>query len=219
MEYWRAKARLGAFLVATMIFVSCTDNRATGPEMRRDAAIQFQTGRDSAASQQIASFAPPSNVNSIPLAVGDSIQVTVLSSECSGDPETVVASGVISGLVASGTCNAGGSINGQSMEMGPASSAGSVAFYATHQVFGAGAPGPISGPDASGTYTAFLDDGAGSPDYMTLSYPSKSSTRSPVSRVPRQSSGVRCYPVKFEVAASRLPAGGLTAQTGTELRN
>ena len=166
MRKWQAKARRGGFLLAmTVLVASCTDEQSTAPKQKLEDSAQLQKSLDSAAAQQVAAFAPPSNVNGIPLAAGDSIEVTVLSSECSGDPETVVAQGVISGLVASGTCNAGGTINGQTIKMGPASSAGSVAFYATHQVFGAGAPAPVTGPDASGSYGAFLDDGASFPDY------------------------------------------------------
>jgi hypothetical protein len=75
------------------------------------------------------------STTSILLSAGESILITVISTECSGDPETVKVYGVISGVVASGNC---ATLAGTSVTLGPATATGTISFKATHQVYGEG---------------------------------------------------------------------------------
>lgn len=100
-------------------------------------------------------------VTTIALKAGDKVTVTVISNECSGNPETVKMYGIISGVIASGSC-AGGLV-GQRVTIGPASTDGTVYFTATHQVFGEGPAGNVTGADPN--YNVGLNDGYGDTDF------------------------------------------------------
>lgn len=70
-------------------------------------------------------------------------------------------SGVISGLVASGSCPG---LVGTQITLGPATTSGTVSFKATHSSYGVGPAGQVSG--SSGNYTVGMNDGyPGDTDY------------------------------------------------------
>lgn len=137
----------------------------TAQEERIGKPRRLMTAEDSAsyfASRPAPSgTATTSSVTSIPLKSGDSIVVSITSYECSGNPETVNVYGVISGIVAAGSCDGG--LTGIQVTLGPASADGTIYFTATHQAFGEGPAGQVSGTPP--TYTVGLDDGAGDLDY------------------------------------------------------
>jgi hypothetical protein len=100
-------------------------------------------------------------VSVISLQAGDKVNVFVQSYECSGNPETVIMSGILSGVVASGSC--AGGLGGQGGTFGPASGAGTISFTANHQDYGTGPAGAVSG--ANPNYTVGLNDGYGDTDF------------------------------------------------------
>jgi hypothetical protein len=99
-------------------------------------------------------------VTTISLEAGDSIYVTVESTDCSGNPETVTVYGAISGVVVSGSCP---NLPGTQIKLGPAAAVGTISFKATHQSFGQGPSGSVSGfyPNM----TVGMNDGYGDTDY------------------------------------------------------
>lgn len=155
--------------MALTTMVACEKGVPTMPDssgqQTGEAALRRTAALDSANAGSPLTTAenPPSTVTTISLRAGDSIHVTVTSNECSGNPETVKVYGVISGVVAAGSC-AGGLV-GQQITMGPASADGTIYFTATHQdpVIGEGTAGPVTG--AAPDYTVYLDDGITPPDY------------------------------------------------------
>ena len=106
-----------------------------------------------AAAGEATTFAA-ATVTSITLNAGESIVVTVLSTECSGDPETVKVYGAISTVVASAPC---GSLPGTQITLGPASTSGTISFRATHSFYGEGPNGQVTG--SSPEFTVGMNDG------------------------------------------------------------
>ena len=98
-------------------------------------------------------------VTTIQLELGDSILVSVQSTDCSGNPETVSVSGVITGVI-SGSCV---TLPGTTVKLGPATANGTVSFRATHHFYGQGRAGEVSGSFPA--YTVGMNDGYGDTDY------------------------------------------------------
>lgn len=147
---------------ALMLIAACDRNIPTSPDnsgkwIRAAAGKTDSTAKVSGATNGATTAA----VSTISLFRGDQITVTVQSAECSGNPETANMLGVLSGLVASGACDGG--LVGESSAFGPAGADGTISFTATHQEFGTGALGSVSGvyPD----YTVGLNDGYGDTDF------------------------------------------------------
>jgi hypothetical protein len=160
-----SKRKVAAVLVSTlMLLVSCEKNVITVPSgstkpqgTARAQAFIDSTGKVSAANDAVTA----SGVTTIALKAGDQVTVRVMSNECSGNPETVIMYGVLSAPIASGSC-AGGLV-GKGATIGPASADGTIYFTATHQVYGEGPPGNVTGADPD--YTVGLNDGYGDTDF------------------------------------------------------
>jgi hypothetical protein len=114
----------------------------------------------SAARVQTGATSLSASGTSISLSAGESILVTVISTECSGNPETVKVYGVISGVVASGSC---ATLTGTTITLGPATASGTISFKATHEVYGEGPAGLVN--ELVPGYTVGMNDGYGDTDY------------------------------------------------------
>jgi hypothetical protein len=153
-------------LSLSSLFASCDQTTSTVSEASpRKVSASGMTSADSAAF--LADFPGGSSsslalatVTTISLEAGDSILVSVQSTDCSGNPETVNVYGVISGVVVSGSCL---TLTGTTVQLGPAAVAGTVSFRATHDFYGQGPAGNVSGSLPS--FTVGMNDGYGDTDY------------------------------------------------------
>src|SRR5512141_476927 len=142
------KGMLSGLVVLSLssVLSSCDQTTSTVPETAspRRVSASGMTSADSVAF--VAEFPGGSSalatVTTISLEAGDSILVSVQSTDCSGNPETVNVYGVISGVVVSGSCL---TLPGTTVQLGPAAVAGTVSFRATHQSYGQGPSGQVSG--------------------------------------------------------------------------
>ena len=104
------KGMLSGLVVLSLssVLSSCDQTTSTVPETAspRRVSASGMTSADSVAF--VAEFPGGSpalaTVTTISLEAGDSILVSVQSTDCSGNPETVNVYGVISGVVVSGSC-------------------------------------------------------------------------------------------------------------------
>jgi hypothetical protein len=128
--------------VALTLLWACDKNGPTTPTpLASPTASKAFTDSAAGTSAAIMATTPPSSVTTISVKAGDKLTVTVQSTDCSGDPETVNVYGVLTQQVLSGTCGTGhGAILNESNTIGPVGSDGTVYFTATHQVYGEGAP-------------------------------------------------------------------------------
>ena len=160
---------VGILMPGALLFISC-DGPTTAVDTTKSEAStahKLLTAADSAAfiamgansNLRSMSLSVPGST-SIQVAAGDSIEVTIVSTDCSGNPETVTVGGAISGVVASGYC---GNLPGTTVVLGPAASAGTIFFTLTHQQYGTGQPGDIT--YSYPTYTVAMDDGYSSIDH------------------------------------------------------
>ena len=145
---------------------SCDKDAVTVPTKPSgvDGNPDLRTAEDSAGFLRLGSGSETMTLStsptSISLSAGESIVVTIVSTECSGDPETVKVYGVISQVVASGSC---ATLAGTTVTLGPATASGTISFKATHQQYGEGPAGAVTGmlPE----YTVGMNDGYGDTDY------------------------------------------------------
>lgn len=163
----RSFTRNVVLLVVSWSLTSCKDTRPTGPgsEVRpRSSSASGMTSADSAdfLSESVTHSlsAVSATLSTIQLEAGDSILVSVQSTDCSGNPETVSVSGVISGVVVSGSCL---TLPGTTVKLGPATVAGTVSFRASHHFYGQGPVGDVSGSFPA--YVVGMNDGYGDTDY------------------------------------------------------
>lgn len=160
------KGMLSGLVVLSLssVLSSCDQTTSTVPETAspRRVSASGMTSADSVAF--VAEFPGGSpalaTVTTISLEAGDSILVSVQSTDCSGNPETVNVYGVISGVVVSGSCL---TLPGPTVQLGPAAVAGTVSFRATHQSYGQGPSGQVSG--SFPYFTVGMNDGYGDTDY------------------------------------------------------
>ena len=158
----------GVFLVALpLLLIACEQDGPTLPNRgvaKSGISASGMTSADSVDflvnSQESQTTFSVAAVTSISLLAGDSLLVTVVSTDCSGDPETVRAYGVISGTLASSSC---ATLPGTVVKVGPATTNGTVSFRATHQSFGEGPSGQVSGFFPN--FTVGMNDGYGDTDY------------------------------------------------------
>lgn len=183
---------VAAFLLSS----ACDKNMPTRPDAEsRRLITKLMTAADSAAffeSRKTASgsITTIAGQTLIPVKAADTIVVHVDSNECSGNPETVRVYGVINQTIVAGSCDGG--LMGTTVTLPPPATDGSIYFTATHQEFGEGPAGQVSGEPPS--YTVGLDDGAGDLDYndviLTVTItgvPRLSCTPSPTTRGSRVS--------------------------------
>jgi hypothetical protein len=160
--------RTSRLIAIAFLFAACERDSTplpTGAKELKRTSASGMSSTDSAAFLQSpqdgeSTLSALATVTTISLEAGDSIYVTVESTDCSGDPETVNVYGVISGVVASGPCP---TLPGTQVKLGPASTAGTVSFKATHQSYGQGPSGSVSGfyPNL----TVGMNDGYGDTDF------------------------------------------------------
>lgn len=167
MSQWKS-VRIGILLAAVVSFGGCNRDAPTVPTQTGPlSATSLLTRADSAAALAASVANPGSSssalatVTTIKVGAGESLLITVLSTECSGDPETVRVYGVMSSVVASGSC---ASLSGTQVSLGPAGADGTISFKATHQIYGEGPAGQVTG--SAPEFTVGMNDGyPGDVDY------------------------------------------------------
>lgn len=160
-------ARARGLVALPVLLLACEPDAPTFPNRnvsQRSISASGMTPADSASylldSPENRTASTAAAVTSISLLAGDSLLISVVSTDCSGNPETVTVYGVISSIVASSSC---ATLPGTVVKVGPATTNGTVSFKATHQSYGEGPSGQVSGffPD----FTVGMNDGYGDTDY------------------------------------------------------
>lgn len=145
---------LGAFMS------SCRGTESSAPASVAARTPTLLTAADSAAFQNSPSYGSAGStfaasvVTTLQLQPGDWLLVTVTSTDCSGDPESVNVGGVISGLVFSGSCLI---LSGTQRVIGPATAYGTVYFTATHPTYGTGPRGQVTGTEPDIRWGSTMD--------------------------------------------------------------
>jgi hypothetical protein len=149
------------------LLLGCRGTETAAPTPLVVKAPRLQTAADSLAFQNSTAYGQSAStmstatvVTGLQLQIGDYLSVTVSSTDCSGDPETVTVGGVITGTVFSASCL---TLPGTQKVIGPATAYGTVYFVATHPEYGAGPRGSVSGTEPD--YSVGLNDGYGDTDY------------------------------------------------------
>lgn len=150
--------------MVALTLVGCRADQL-GPANQGALSRKLLTAADSAAFRASGAygadaFSSTTVVTTLQLYPGDWLLVTVTSTECSGNPETVNVGGVISGVVLAGSCP---ELPGTQKVIGPATAYGTVYFTATHQVYGTGPRGQVTGAEPD--YSVGLNDGYGDTDF------------------------------------------------------
>lgn len=124
MTFRKLSVRYALLGYALTTLIACGRDVPTANEPAlsgTSGARTLLTAADSAAAIAEASQTTMFTVattTSIAITAGESIVVTVLSTDCSGNPETLKVYGAISGVVASAPCT---SLSGTQVTLGPAS--------------------------------------------------------------------------------------------------
>lgn len=157
--------RVGWIFFGSFVAACSSDDVTTKVLSSRNQSHTLFTAEDSAAAIKAAAVNQYSlstaSSTSITLNAGEKVVITIVSTECSGNPETITAYGVINQLVASGPC---ASLVGTTVTLGPATATGSLSLRATHQTYGEGPSGQVTGE--SPDFTVGMNDGyPGDVDY------------------------------------------------------
>src|SRR5687768_6309775 len=121
MSVRQVAASHAVFGVAVMIISGCGGDapNVSEPRFAGSAPATLLTAADCAAaiakSSQLGALPANATTASITVSAGESIVVTILSTNCSGNPETVTVYGAITAVVASGAC---GSLPGRQVTLG-----------------------------------------------------------------------------------------------------
>lgn len=153
-------------ILGTLLFTyGCEKDTIVVPKRSVRSTTILMTSADSAAyiaslsgSSQIMTI---SSATTIPVSMGDSIDVYISSTECSGNPETVNVFGVFNSTIAAGACAA---LPGTFVTLGPAASSGDIFFTATHQQYGQGPPGNVESITTN-QWRVGINDGFGDTDF------------------------------------------------------